>query len=327
MGTLLEATFSVLVFPGVLFIVALAFFTQYLVRKLSARYQRRMGPSYVGPFGVLQPLYDFLKLLRVKEITITRFSMPRAAEFALLLGIAFIVGSVVLLPLSPYHVMCEFDLLVFFYMTSVMPLLMLIIASLAMPSPYTHIGVSRLLSLVTIAEPTYFISLVLPVYLASRGKTPFMSIGAAYRGVVELWTHPATAVIMVLSLIAFIVSIQVKAMFPPFNIPEAEQEIIAGFETEFSGPLLALARLLHDLDLAIALIAGTYVLLGGPSPFNHLSIGGVLSLVVKYLVLLLVMVLVKNIMGRYRVDQGLTQIFKYGLLPALLAVILAMFAP
>ncbi|MEM0002031.1 MAG: complex I subunit 1 family protein [Desulfurococcaceae archaeon] len=321
---IIEITFSILVFPGLLFLISLAFFTQYIVRKLSARYQKRMGPSYVGPYGILQPFFDFVKLLRIKEIVGTKYSMIRVAEFSLILGIAFIVSSTLLLPLSPYNLVSEFDILIFFYMTSIMPLFMLVLAALSMPNPYTNIGVSRLLSIVTIAEPAYFASLIVPVYLATRGKIPFMSISKAYAYVPSLWLQVATLVIMLLSLIAYIISIQVKAMFPPFNIPEAEQEIIAGFETEFSGPILALARLLHDLDLTIALLAGVYILLGGPAPYRHFSIEGVVVLVVKYFALLFIVVAVKNVMGRYRIEQALTQIFKYSLIPAIISSILAL---
>jgi NADH-quinone oxidoreductase subunit H len=322
-----NALFSILVFPGTIFLVALAFFTQYLVRKLSARYQRRMGPSYVGPIGLLQPFYDFLKLLRAKEEVVNRFSMPRLAEFALIIGVSCIVSSVIFLPISLLNVATVFDVLIFFYLSSVMPLFAMVIASLSMPSPYTNIGVSRLLSLVTIAEPAYFASILVPVYLATRGDGLFMSISSTYVNFSRLYSNPITLAILALSIIGFTVSIQVKAMYPPFNIPEAEQEIIAGYETEFSGPLLALARLLHDLDLVIALVIGVYVLLGGPAPFNHLSPLGGLVLVLKYLILLLLVVTLKNIMGRYRIDQALVQVFKYGLIPPILAAILALVAP
>lgn len=319
---ILEYLFSVIVFPGLLFITSLSFFTEYLSRKLSARYQRRMGPSYVGPFGILQPFLDFMKLLSVKEITITRYTMLKTAEFSLILGIGFIIASTILLPLSPYNVASDFDLLVFFYMTSIMPLFMLTLSSLSMPNPYTSIGVSRLLSIITLAEPVYFASLVIPVYLATRGETPFMSITRAYMDIPGAWFNPVTGLIMFLSAMAFLISIQAKSMLPPFNIPEAEQEIIAGFETEFSGPLLALARLLHNLDITITLIIGVYIILGGPSPYRHLSIEGTLLLVVKYLVLLLAMITLKNVMGRYRIEQALLQIFKYGLIPVIIAAIL-----
>jgi len=313
---------STILFPGLFFTISLALFTQYMVRKISARYQNRMGPSYVGAFGVLQPFYDFWKLLCVKEIVRTRFSMVKAAELFFLMGLVFPIGALVFLPLSLFRVNSEFDVLIFFYMASVMPLISIIMASMAMPGPYTSIGVSRILSIVTIAEPAFFASIIIPVYLTTRtGGVLFMSL-SGYVNVLKMWSNPLSAVIMLLCLIAYIISLQAKVMYQPFNIPEAEQEIIAGFETEFSGPLLALLRLLHDVDLAISLLLGVYIFLGGPLPFRHLSIGGILLLLVKYVVLVVVITLVKNVMGRYRIEQALLQLFKYSLIPAIVAAIL-----
>jgi len=320
---ILLATFTIIVFPGIIFLVALALFTDYFVRKISARYQSRMGPTYVGPLGILQPLYDFLKLIRVKEIVASKYSMPRVAEICLLLGMAFIVASVIFLPISPFNVVCEFDVFIFFYLSSVMPVFMLILASLSMPGPYTNLGVSRLLSMITIAEPSYFISILVPIYLATRRSQQFLSITGTYRSIYVLYQNPAFLVILALVAIAYAMSVQVKAMYPPFNIPEAEQEIIAGFETEFSGPLLGLAKLLHYLDVNIALLAGVYVILGGPAPFSHTSIRGVIVLVLKYLALLFLVVTLKNIMGRFRIEQALTTIFRYSFIPAIIAAILA----
>ncbi|MEM4717975.1 MAG: complex I subunit 1 family protein [Desulfurococcaceae archaeon] len=233
METILLIFFTLLVFPGLLFVISLSFLTQYLVRKITARFQRRMGPSYAGPAGTLQPFMDFLKLLRTKEVVKSPYSMVTVAEISLLLGVSFIISSVLLLPLGFLRLSSSFDILVFFYMTSVMPLFMLIIASLSMPNPYTNIGVSRLLTLSTIVEPTYFASVLIPIYVATRGKEPFLSITTAYANIPSLWFN-TSGIVLALCLIAFIVTVQAKAMYPPFNIPEAEQEIIAGFETEFS---------------------------------------------------------------------------------------------
>jgi NADH-quinone oxidoreductase subunit H len=204
-----------------------------------------------------------------------------------------------------------------------MPLVAMVMASLAMPGPYTSIGVSRLLSIITIAEPAFFASIIIPVYLSTRSSGLLMSI-SGYVNVYQAWERPLTALIMTLCFIAFIISLQAKAMYQPFNIPEAEQEIIAGFETEFSGPLLALVRLLHDVDLAVSILLGVYVFLAGPLPFRHLSVSGVLMLVVKYTTLTLVVTLVRSIMGRYRVEQALLQLFKYSLTPVIAAAILTL---
>jgi len=314
---------SALVFPGLLFLTALALFTQYLVRKLSARFQGRMGPSYVGPLGSLQPFFDLLKLLRAKEVVKSRYGMVVAAELSLLTGIAFLSASTLTLPLSPYNVRSSFDLFVFFYAASVVPALALSLASLSMPGPYTSVGVSRLLSLLTISEPTYFISLLVPAYLATQSGGLLASIGEAAANSHALWRNPATAAASALCLVASLVSIQARAMMQPFNIPDAEQEVIAGYKTELSGPLLALATLIHDMEYAVSFLAVVYVILGGPAPFSSRTLEGAAAVAVKYLALVFAATLVKNSMGRYRIEQGLVQLFKYGLAPAVIAAALA----
>lgn len=319
---ILYFAFSVLVFPGLLFITALALFTQYLVRKLSGRFQKRLGPTYVGPMGVFQPLYDLLKLLRVKEVVKSRYSMVRVAEVSLLLGISFIIGAMILFPLSPFHARGPYDFFIFFYMSSVIPVLVLLIASVSMPNPYTSLGVSRLLTLITLSEPSYFTALLVPVMLSTWGTEGYMSIEVASARVLGYWSNPISFVILAISIVAAIISVQAKSMYPPFNIPEAEQELIAGFETEFSGPLLALASLLHDLEVTIALLAIIYLFLGGPAPFNHLSIGGVAMLVIKYFLVVFLIALIKNVVGRYKIEQALEVLFKYALIPSVISLIL-----
>jgi len=319
----LQLLFATLIFPGFAFLVALSFLTQYLIRKLSARMQRRMGPKYVGPVGILQPVYDFLKLLRAKELLKTRHSMVRAAEISLLLGSSSLIASTLLLPLNIYNIGSPYDFLIFFYMASIWPILMIIFASLSMPGPYTSVGVSRLLSILTVSEPAFFTGLLVPVALASSNTKAPLTISIASARVHELWVDPLTLPIMILVTISLIVAVQSKLMLPPFNIPEAEQEVVAGHETEFSGPLLALAILLHDMDTVVSALAIVYLVLGGPAPFSHSSIEGVLLLILKYLLVIAVATYVKNVFGRYRIDQALVALLKYGLTPAIVAGILS----
>lgn len=315
--------FSIVVFPGLLFTIALALFTQYLVRKWSGRLQKRMGPTYVGPWGILQPLYDLIKLVHVKEEVFHKYCMPALAKFFGLLGIAAIVSVVVLFPLSPFRVAASYDYLIYVYMVSVWAPIAYILMSLSMPGPYTSVGVSRLLTFITIMEPAYFMALLTPMIIVSELERPVYSVLTTSQSAWKLWTSPLTAAPLALALVASIVVLQAKGMFNPFNIPEAEQEILAGHETEFSGPVLGIARLFHDVDVSITALSIVYLLLGGPYPFSHLSAPGIAVLVAKYLAVVYVSTLIKNAFGRYRLEQALYAMFKYSLVPSIAAVVLA----
>lgn len=316
--------FALIVFPGLVFTLALALFTQYLVRKWSGRLQKRMGPTYVGPLGMLQPLADLIKLVHVKEEVIHRYSMPGLAKFFGILGIAAAISVLLLFPLSPLRIVGPYDFLVYIYMISIWVPVSLVLMSLAMPGPYTSIGVSRLLVFITIMEPAYFAALLVPVMLASDSSTPVYSIYTTAVNAWKFWINPYTVVPMILAFIASIVTLQAKGMFNPFNIPEAEQEIIAGFETEFSGPVLGIAKLLHDVDVTVTALTIVYLILGGPYPFPHLSIPGIIVLIVKYLFVVFIATVIKNAFGRYRLEQALYILFKYALIPSIIAVILAL---
>lgn len=312
--------FTTIVFPGIVFIIALALFTEWYIRKAVAHMQSRVGPRYVGPFGLLQPLADLLKLASVKEEVKQKYSSLATAKFFGLLGIGALTASLLLFPLSPLRIVSEYDFLVYMYLFGVWVPLSIIIMSLSTPNPYTNIGVSRLLCFTIIVEPAYFSALLVPVTLASyNGGSPPYSIYGTAEAVYRLWSNPLYALLLAIAFIAVVVSIQAKTMLNPFNIPEAEQELIAGFATEFSGPVLAVYNLLHDIDLAVSALFVTYVFLGGPLPFNHLSIPGIILLIVKYLVVVTIISIIRSSFGRYRIDQALRVLTKYSLVPAIIA--------
>ncbi|OYT39359.1 MAG: NADH-quinone oxidoreductase subunit H, partial [Desulfurococcales archaeon ex4484_58] len=227
-------------------------------------------------------------------------------------------------PLSPLRLVGDYDFLIFIYMVSVWIPVSLILMSLAMPGPYTSVGVSRFLLFVTLMEPAYFASLLTPMIIISSQYKPVYSIYVTSTNVWKYWLNPYTIPPLILALVASIVVLQAKAMFNPFNIPEAEQEIIAGFETEFSGPVLGIALLLHDIDVVITALSIVYILLGGPYPYPHTSIPGVIILIIKYLAVILVATIIRNTYGRFRIEQALYILLKYALIPSIIAVILAL---
>jgi len=321
--------FALLVFPGLFFTVALALFSEWYLRKIVARMQNRMGPSYVGPFGILQPLADFLKLVMSKEEVVQKFSLSWVPKAMALTGIGAAVASLLFLPISPFRVVAPYDFVVYLYICSLWVPVSIVFMGLSAPNPFVSAGISRLLSLFIATEPVWFAAVLVPVALTTYygySEMPFSVFCTAVNSW-RLWSEPLGAVAMLLGLVGTVVSIQAKEMAQPFNIPEAEHELIAGFATEFSGPVLGLFNLVHDVDTAVSLLLVTYIYLGGPYPYPHLSVPGILLLIVKYLALLTVVSVIRSSFGRFRIEQGIETLLKYSAAPVAIALILANIAP
>uniref|UniRef100_A0A7C4JKL1 NADH-quinone oxidoreductase subunit H n=1 Tax=Ignisphaera aggregans TaxID=334771 RepID=A0A7C4JKL1_9CREN len=324
---ILYILFALIVFPGLIFSTALALFSEWFYRKTAARMQNRMGPSYTGPVGLLQPLADLLKLFLIKEVKKQKYASITLAEVGLGISIASAIASLLLLPLSPIRLSAPYDVLVLVYLYAVWHFIGLVIAILAYPNPFVIAGLSRLIALTCVIEPAMFASILVPVMLASTSCTPKYSIICATTNSWKLWSSsPLAFVSMLIALAAIIVAMQAKLGLKPFDIPEAEQELIAGHITEFSGSLLALYNLSHDIKLAFSSILITYLFLGGPYPYRHLSVEGILLLVAKFMAILFILTLIRASYGRRRIEQGITLVMKYSLLPSIIALILAYLA-
>lgn len=316
-------TFSVLVFQDLLILWIASMLSEWWVRKLFARTQRRMGPSYVGPLGILQPFADFLKLLLVKTEPNYKYGSVMLARIFGCVGIGALTTSLFLLPISPVRIASNFDVILLIYFLGVWVAVSELLMFTSLTNPFTIKGVSRYSSILVVAEPAFFTATIVPVYLASlvARKGPVFSISVAVETAWKLWLNPLTAIPMLLATIAALISIQSKLMLPPFNIPEAEQELIAGVETEFSGPLLALFNFLHDGDLYVLSLVVTFIFLGGPHPFSENLVLGVLTTILKYLAVLTTVTILKSSFGRFRIEQGISSVIKYALIPALVALI------
>ncbi len=318
---------SALLFPGLVFLSALSFFSEWFLRKVVARMQSRMGPTYVGPAGLLQPLMDFMKLYLAKEVKIQRYSSPLQAKVGLAISIAALVAATLMLPLSPLRLSAPYDIIVFVYLCAVWVTVGIIVAALSYPNPLTVAGVSRLVALAAIVEPTWVAAIFVPITMCTAlGSNPPFSVLATSLNSWRAWFSVPGFIAMALGLWSAVVSSQAKTMLKPFDIPEAEQELIAGHVTEFSGRILALYNLLHDMELAFSALVITYLFLGGPYPYGHLSPVGIAILIAKYVIVLFVLVTIRACMGRLRIDQAISAVMKYGMLPAIagLAIAIAM---
>jgi formate hydrogenlyase subunit 4 len=131
------------------------------------------------------------------------------------------------------------------------------------------------------------------------------------------------------AVIAAFISVQGKLIRVPFDIPEAESEIVRGPLTEYSGPKLAIWRLVHDIETIVVAAFIAALFLGGPVAY---TIGGVLipSLVdflIKTLAIVLVTTTIRNIMARLRIDQALKFYWTFTAFLALLSFVLVLVVP
>lgn len=314
---------EVLLFPGILGMWVFSMLSEWWVRKLFARSQRRMGPSYVGPAGILQPFADFIKLLLVKTEPNYKYGSVSVARVFGCLGLGTVAASLLLLPVAPLNIVAKFDVVLLVYLLGVWVAVSELTMAASLLNPFTVKGVSRLAAMLAVAEPAFFTAVLTPVFLSRQTVEPVFSVGATAGVVWSLWTNPLTVVPMILATVAALVALQSKLMLPPFNIPEAEQELIAGVATEFSGPLLAIFNFLHDADLYALSLVVTYLFLGGPHPLTDNPIAGTVVVVVKYLAVLTVTTVIKSSFGRFRIEQGIKTLIKYALLPALSAIVIS----
>jgi len=280
--------FNYLVFPGLLFTAVLGLLTTWIDRKLTARLQYRVGPPWYQPF------VDVLKLAG-KEVVIPAPSRGTGFIFAPLLGLAgaslaaFIIGMVNLKP----GISFVGDLVVVIYLLNI-PSLALILGAGASGNPYSAVGASREMKLI-LAYELPFILVVVAVALKVGGFS-FSTILAAQKADGPLLYSLSG----VLSFVLLILVFQAKLSFVPFDIPEAETEIIGGVELEYSGVLLAVIKLVRAMMLAVVPIFLITMFWGGLDFRGWGLLWGVL----KYLFIVLLFVLIKNTNPRVKISQA-----------------------
>ncbi|HDI07448.1 MAG TPA: NADH-quinone oxidoreductase subunit H [Candidatus Bathyarchaeota archaeon] len=304
---------QILVFPGAFFLFALAFLYEWIDRKVLARIQSRYGPLYTGPSGILQPLADFLKLLSKEDI------VPMAADKILftLAPVFYAVlplTSLFIVPVASQKslVMFEGDL-IFVMFTSALMILTVFIAGYSSTSRFSLIGGVR--------AALQMIGFEIPISLAMIG--PAIAAGSLSISNIVQWQQTSlqwTVWLQPIGFAVFVVCSLAEMEFVPFDIPEAETEIVAGWRTEFSGRKLALLRLGRDLELVLASALLTSLYLAGPQ--QVWLIPPVVTFMIKTAFVVLMFSLLRAIFARFRIDQMVSGMWKYLVPLAILQVIL-----
>lgn len=293
----LKVALYVLVFPGFLFQSGFSTWLEWLDRKLYARMQNRRGPMYTGWGGMLQPVADIIKLLSKEDITPVHADKG-AFAFMPLLSLASVITAGLYIPV--WHLThfnsFEGDIVVVAYLLAI-PSFALFLAGWFSVSPYSLLGGTRVLTQLFAYEVPFFLALLTPAVMA--GSWRIAAIGSYPWTSGNWWVLPV-------HLIAFCVAVltlQAKLERVPFDIPEAETEVVGGPLTEYSGKKLALFRLQKDILMYVGSALVACIFLGGFAGGLWL---GFVQLVVKTSFVVALLSVVRAACARIRIDQIVT---------------------
>ena len=268
----------------------------WVERKVAARIQDRIGPNRVGPVGLLQTIADMIKLLSKEDIT------PAAADRVLynaapLVSFASVVLIWAVIPFTPFHYGVDLEIgALYFVAIASFGTLAIMVAGWASNNKYALLGAFRVVALLVSYEVPLVFALLLPVMLA--GSMSLLDIVNAQSG---MWF----VVLSPLAFVIFYISSQAETGRAPFDLIEAESELVAGFNIEYSGMKFGMffaAEFLHvftnGILMAILFFGGWMGPLYYESPlvaFAWLGAkGGLIYLTTLWL---------RNTVPRLRIDQ------------------------
>ncbi len=301
--------FWFLIFPGFVFSIFLGLTASWVVRKVSALVQWRVGPP------VKQPFVDVMKLAG-KEILVPEQAQHFLFTAAPLVGMAgMLVLTTMLWRISISGEAYIGDIIVAIYLM-VLPSLALIMGSSASASGQASLGASREMKMVM----SYELPLVLAIIVVIIKTAPVVGAGnqlslAAISGQV-----PVLSVSGLLAFVVGLLCVQAKLGFVPFDIAEAETELAGGVLIEYSGALLAVWKMMQALMLVALPLFLVMVFLGG---FGMSSPAAVAAGIGKYVLVLVLIILIKNTNPRVRIDQAMRFFWVYCGVALVAAVILA----
>ena len=313
-----------------LFVALFGLFLVYAERKVCAAFQQRLGPMRVGPWGLLQTIADFIKLLMKELVTpkgVDKF-LYNLAPFIVII-VSFLVISVI--PFAPGLQTFDFDIGIFFVTAvSSVGVIGILLAGWSSNNKYSLIGAMRSGAQIVSYELSVGLSLITMIILAGT-----MQISGLVEGQREMWFIFKGHIPAFIAFFVFVIAGTAETNRGPFDLAEAESELTAGFHTEYSGIKFAFFFLAEYINLFIVAAMATTVFLGGWMPlhfgdfagFNQVMdlIPGLVWFFIKVLGVMFLMMWFKWTFPRLRVDQILNLEWKY-LLPINLFNILLMAA-
>jgi NADH-quinone oxidoreductase subunit H len=270
----------------------------WLDRRIWAFVQKRQGPNVVGPFGLLQSLADALKYM-FKEVIIPSSSNKVIFILAPIITMTLALISWAVIPFSATQVLADINVgILYLFAVSSLGVYGIIMGGWASNSKYPFLGAIR--SAAQMVSYEVSIGVIIINVLLCVGSLNLNDIVLAQE---NLWF----VIPLFPMFVIFFISALAETNRPPFDLPEAEAELVAGYQTEYSGMMYAMFWLGEYANILLMCAMGSILFLGGwlsPIEIYPLNlIPGAIWLIFKILFLFVLFALVKAIVPRYRYDQ------------------------
>ncbi len=270
----------------------------WLDRRVWAFVQKRQGPNVVGPFGLLQSLADALKYI-FKEIIIPASSNKIIFILAPIITMTLALIAWAVIPFGEDQVLANINVgILYIFAVSSLGVYGIIMGGWASNSKYPFLGSIR--SAAQMVSYEVSIGIIIINVLLCVGSLNLNDIVLAQQ---KIWF----IIPLFPMFVIFFISALAETNRPPFDLPEAEAELVAGYQTEYSGMMYAMFWLGEYANILLMCALGSILFLGGwlspidLYPFN--LIPGAIWLILKILLLFILFALVKAVVPRYRYDQ------------------------
>ena len=270
----------------------------WLDRRVWAFVQKRQGPNVVGPFGLLQSLADALKYI-FKEIIIPASSNKVIFILAPIITMTLALIAWAVIPFGENEALANINVgILYIFAVSSLGVYGIIMGGWASNSKYPFLGAIR--SAAQMVSYEVSIGIIIINVLLCVGSLNLSDIVMAQQ---NMWF----IIPLFPMFVIFFISALAETNRPPFDLPEAEAELVAGYQTEYSGMMYAMFWLGEYANILLMCALGSILFLGGwlspidLYPFN--LIPGVFWLIFKILLLFILFALVKAVVPRYRYDQ------------------------
>jgi|TARA_B110000305_G_C19363038_1_gene600426 NADH-quinone oxidoreductase subunit H len=270
----------------------------WLDRRVWGLVQKRKGPNVVGPFGLLQTVADALKYI-FKEIIIPASANKTVFILAPIVTMTLALVAWAVIPMSEDLVLADINVgVLYLFAVSSLGIYGIIMGGWASNSKYPFLGAIR--SAAQMVSYEVSIGIIIINVLLCVGSLNLKDIVLAQK---EMWY----VIPLFPMFVIFFISALAETNRPPFDLPEAEAELVAGYQTEYSGMMYAMFWLGEYANILLMCAMGSVLFLGGWLPiidiFPFNLIPAPVWMILKILFLFLLFALIKATVPRYRYDQ------------------------